>query len=51
MVYTKSEAIIYPSTYYYNYLSYYLPIIQSIADKYKLVRPILNSDIFNKNEK
>jgi hypothetical protein len=35
----------------YDYPPDHLPTFQSTADEHKLVRPVLNSDIFNKDER
>jgi hypothetical protein len=49
IAYTKSEAIMSYSTSPYSQPLDHLPIYRSIIDEYKLICPILNSDIFNKD--
>ncbi len=54
IVYAKSKATMYPSTRPCNPLpsspSDYLPIDRSAVDEHKLVYPVLNSNIFSKEE-
>lgn len=47
----KSEATMYPPARYRNHPPYHLPTVRSAADEHELVRPALNSDIFDEEER